>query len=74
MALLELTETPYFSCTNIVIAVDRHVNPGEQHDLVRFLGWAGFEAVTLDRWMQTQGLAMEKTETSDRWLFLGMEV
>lgn len=70
MALLELAGTPEFSCENLVACLDRETDTKEDHDdLVRDLGWVGFEPTTLEPW--SPGAV---DITSDRWLFLSMEV
>lgn len=74
MALIELASSPSFNCTELVVALERGSGGGEAEDsdpsraLLRDLGWVGFELVTLGRWVG-------KVEvTSERWLFMGMEV
>ncbi|PSK46232.1 hypothetical protein B9Z65_5200 [Elsinoe australis] len=70
MALLELAGTPEFGCEHLVACLDRETDTKEDHDdLVRDLGWVGFEPTTLEPWCPG---AVDIT--SDRWLFLSMEV
>ncbi|GAB7341144.1 hypothetical protein MBLNU457_7445t1 [Dothideomycetes sp. NU457] len=68
MSLLELGGNADFECSGLVICLDRLGNQDDVADLTRDLGWVGFELVTLDAW--SAGTAC----TSNRWLFLGMEV
>jgi len=68
MSLLELAGNQDFGCSGLVICIDRLGNQEDVADLTRDLGWVGFELVTLDAW--SAGTAC----TSNRWLFLGMEV
>lgn len=68
MALLELASSDAFACTQLVVCVDRSVDPEDTKDLTKDLGWIGFELVMLDAW------AGKKACISDRWLFLGMDV
>ncbi|PNS16040.1 hypothetical protein CAC42_4441 [Sphaceloma murrayae] len=70
MALLELASTPEFGCEQLVACLDRDTDTKEDHDdLVRDLGWVGFEPTTLEPW--SPGAV---DITSPRWLFLSMEV
>ena len=66
-ALIELAEGP-LSCSNIVICVDRSTLDEEVKPLMRSLQWVGFELTTLDYW------AKDLDVTSNKWLFMGMEV
>lgn len=68
MALIELATTPDLICEELVIGIDRSISPPQANSLVRDLGWVGFEPTTLQPW--TGGLDI----TSQRWLFLVMEV
>lgn len=73
IALIELG-SECFKCENLVICIDREAEG--LRDLVKDLGWVGFELVTLDKWMGKSGKA-EKTSQggiSDKWLFVGMEL
>jgi hypothetical protein len=67
VALIELAEGP-LGCEHMVIAVDRGFAEEERKPLLSGLRWAGFSLTTLDFW--TGGLDV----TSERWLFMGMEV
>lgn len=67
VALIELAEGP-LACEHMVIAVDRGIAEEERKPLLTGLQWAGFSLTTLDFW--TGGVDV----TSDRWLFMGMEV
>jgi hypothetical protein len=67
MALLELATQRSIGCSELVLCVDRSMNPSDLTVLTRDLGWVGFELTTLAPWtgkMET---------TSDRWLMLTME-
>jgi hypothetical protein len=70
MALIELATTPALPpCDQMVVCFDR-----EEEDtpvtkaLLRDLGWVGFELCTMKDW--ADGLEL----TSEKWLFVGMEV
>lgn len=67
MALLELCETDYFSCSRLVASVDRDTDPLAMDTLVKDLGWIGFELTTL------KDFTREGDLISDKWLFLEME-
>ena len=67
MALIELAATP-FECSQVVICLDRKADLEESKALMKSLRWVGFELITLEIWSQ-QGML-----TSDKWLFLGMEL
>lgn len=69
MALIELASTSSFACSEIVVCLDRAEDGSpSSKSLLRDLGWVGFELATLARW--AGGIDL----TSERWLFLGMEV
>ncbi|KAH0198155.1 hypothetical protein KCU86_g10082, partial [Aureobasidium melanogenum] len=68
MCLLELAGSEDFGCSNLVVCLDRSADQEDLKDLTRDLGWVGFELTTLDRW--SKGVAC----TSDKWIFLDMEV
>ncbi|RDL37611.1 Uncharacterized protein BP5553_05044 [Venustampulla echinocandica] len=67
MALIELAET-VFDVSQVVVCVDRSVPDVDRKAFLKSLRWVGFELVSLDLW--GGGLDM----TSDKWLFLGMEI
>jgi hypothetical protein len=67
MALIELAET-VFAVSHIVICLDRSVREDEGKSFMKSLRWVGFELITLDMW------ANDIDVTSDKWLFLGMEI
>lgn len=67
MALIELAET-VFDVSQVVVCVDRSVPEADRKAFLKSLRWIGFELVSLDLW--GGGLDM----TSDKWLFLGMEI
>jgi hypothetical protein len=67
MALIELAESP-LACSRIVICVDRRMDGGEAQPLMKSLQWVGFEMATLDAW------ARQPDVTSDKWVFMDMEV
>lgn len=71
MALFELTGTAGFDCSQIVACVDRSANPTELDATIRNLGWVGFELITLDDWVSPAG---GSKLTSDKWLFMAVEV
>ncbi|KAI5271355.1 hypothetical protein E4T47_05328 [Aureobasidium subglaciale] len=68
MCLLELAGNDDLGCSNLVVCLDRSADQEDLKDLTRDLGWVGFELTTLDRW--SKGVAC----TSDKWIFLDMEV
>ena len=67
MALIELAESP-MGCARLVICIDRDISRNHAQTLMKSLRWVGFEPVTLDHW------AGDVDITSDKWLFMGMEV
>lgn len=69
IALIELASDPAFDCTGVVACLHRSTEPDELRRLMRDLGWVGFRLITLAHWAQGQ----EKV-TSEKWVFLGMEV
>jgi hypothetical protein len=68
MALLELCDVSYFSCSRLVVCLDRCTESGPMEALVKDLGWIGFQLTTLNDW--TQGVRI----TSDEWLLMDMDV
>ena len=67
MALLELCELDHFSCSRLVVSIDRDTDSLARDTLVKDLGWIGFELTTL------QDFSAEGDVISDKWLFLEME-
>lgn len=67
MALMELVDGP-LDCQHLVICIDRGIEEEDAKSLMKSLQWVGFELTTLDRW------AHDVDVTSDRWLFMGMEI
>ncbi|KAI0601639.1 ornithine decarboxylase antizyme-domain-containing protein [Biscogniauxia sp. FL1348] len=67
IALIELADGP-MKCAHVVICVDRFMPEDSAKALMKSLQWVGFELTTLDHW------AKELDVTSDRWLFMGMEL
>jgi hypothetical protein len=67
MALIELAET-VFAVSQIIICLDRSVQESERKAFMKSLRWVGFELITLDLWTSDIDV------TSDKWLFLGMEI
>jgi len=67
MALIELAEA-VFAVTQVVICLDRSIPQAEGQAFMKSLRWVGFDLITLDLW------ASNIDTTSDKWLFLGMEV
>lgn len=69
MALIELASSASFACEQIVVCFDREDDTSAPSmNLLRDLGWVGFELATLAHW--SRGIDL----TSERWLFLCMEV
>ncbi|KAI5922754.1 ornithine decarboxylase antizyme-domain-containing protein [Camillea tinctor] len=67
IALIELADGP-MKCSHVVICVDRFMPEDSAKALMKSLQWVGFELTTLDHW------AKELDVTSDRWIFMGMEL
>lgn len=67
MALIELAET-VFAVSQVVICLDRSASEGDHKVFLKSLRWVGFELITLDMWAQDRDI------TSDKWLFMGMEM
>lgn len=67
MALIELAET-VFAVNQVVICLDRAVPEVDRKAFLKSLRWVGFELISLDMW------ANDFDVTSDKWLYLGMEV
>lgn len=68
MALIELAAGAGFDCTHLVVCLSRSADGAELKGLMRDLRWVGFELVTLASWTKQREI------TSDKWLFLEMEV
>jgi hypothetical protein len=71
IALIELAEGP-LACTTMVTCVERTITKAETTGLVKGLQWAGFSATTLEHWAFDMDKSMDLT--SQRWLFMGMEL
>jgi hypothetical protein len=67
MALLELADAP-LKCEHLVICIDRDISDGDARALMKSLEWVGFSLTTLDNWAKALDV------TSQKWLFMGMEV
>ena len=67
MAMIELASES-FECSQIVICLDRSMEPEEKASLLKSLRWVGFDLIGLDMW------AKGPFATDDKWLFLGMEL
>ena len=67
MALIELAEE-VFAVSQVVICLDRSVQESERKTFLKSLRWVGFDMINLDLW------ANDIDVTSDKWLFLGMEI
>lgn len=67
MALIELAEA-VFAVNQVVICLDRNVPEQDKTAFMKSLRWVGFELVTLDLWANARDI------TSDKWLYLGMEI
>ncbi|KAK6218255.1 general negative regulator of transcription subunit 5 [Pestalotiopsis sp. IQ-011] len=68
IALMDLAENPYFDCSQVVICLDRLIPEEDAKSLMRSFQWVGFELAALDHW------AKDLDVTSDKWLFMAMEV
>lgn len=71
LALIELA-TECFQCENLVLAIDREAEGVK--DLMKDLGWVGFELVTLDKWRGEKVKGLGEARVSERWIFAGMEL
>jgi hypothetical protein len=67
MALIELAEE-VFAVSQVVICLDRSVSEGDHKAFLKSLRWVGFEMITLDIWANDHDI------TSDKWLFMGLEI
>jgi predicted transcriptional regulator len=78
VALIELA-TDCYNCDRLVICLDRNTNALPH--LIRDLGWVGFELITLSHWINDgrnprtgkEG-STSISDTSETWLFVGMEL
>jgi len=70
LALFELASLSVFGCTRIVTCIPRSGDTVEL-DIVRNLGWCGFELTTLDPWIL---LEHNHRVLSSKWLFLVAEI
>ncbi|KAF2746879.1 hypothetical protein M011DRAFT_403533 [Sporormia fimetaria CBS 119925] len=70
MALLELCDTPDFSCSRLVACLDRNTDPVIMGALTKDLGWIGFQLTTLNEFTNGE----DDEITSERWLFMDMDV
>ncbi|KAH9900195.1 ornithine decarboxylase antizyme-domain-containing protein [Xylariomycetidae sp. FL2044] len=67
VALIELADGP-LSCSHVVICMDRLMPEDYAQSLMKSLQWVGFELTLLDHW------AKDVDVTSDKWIFMGMEI
>lgn len=67
VALIDLADAQ-LECSSIVLCVDRMIPQEERAILVKNLRWVGFEPTTMDMW--AYGIDI----TSNRWLYMAMEV
>ncbi|KAI0134578.1 ornithine decarboxylase antizyme [Xylariales sp. AK1849] len=67
IALIELAEGP-LDCSQVVICLDRSIPQDDAKALMRSFQWVGFELTTLDQWAKGYDV------TSDKWLFMAMDV
>ncbi|RAH45978.1 ornithine decarboxylase antizyme [Aspergillus brunneoviolaceus CBS 621.78] len=70
VALFELASISAFQCLQIVACIPRSHNAVEL-EIVRNLGWCGFNLTTLQQWSVENDL---NHTLSDKWLFLSAEV
>ncbi|KAK7976130.1 SUR7/PalI family-domain-containing protein [Apiospora arundinis] len=66
IGLIELADP--LECSRVVICMERSIPEDDAKALMRSLQWVGFELTTLDHW------SGELDTTSNKWLFMGMEV
>jgi hypothetical protein len=64
---MDLAEGP-LDCSQVVICLDRLIPEDDAKGLMRSFQWVGFELATLDHWVK--GIDV----TSDKWLFMAMDV
>ena len=67
MALITLTD--FLENSQVIIGISRTMTDEQVKSLTKGLGWAGFSLTTLDFWTDS-GVDV----TSDKWLFMGLEV
>ncbi|KAF2244858.1 hypothetical protein BU26DRAFT_533463 [Trematosphaeria pertusa] len=67
MALLELCEIDYFSCSRLVVCLDRETDRRAMDTLTKDLGWIGFQLTTLNDFTSGEDII------SDQWIFMDME-
>lgn len=67
MALLELCGVDYFSCTRLVVCIDRHTPKPALDVLSKDLGWIGFQLTTLREFAEAGDVL------SNKWLFMEMD-
>lgn len=67
MAMIELADST-FACSKVVVCLDRAISGEDGQALMKNLQWVGFELITLDAW------SGKVDTTSNKWLFLSMEV
>ncbi|KAB8263736.1 ornithine decarboxylase antizyme-domain-containing protein [Aspergillus pseudonomiae] len=70
IALFELASLPEFGCSQIVACIPRSQDAAEL-EVVRNLGWCGFNLTTLQPWSTRDCVELS---LSAEWLFLGAEV
>ncbi|KAF2267435.1 hypothetical protein CC78DRAFT_457345 [Lojkania enalia] len=68
MALLELCDVPYFSCSRLVVCLDRRTDTRTMRALTKDLGWIGFQLTTLNNFTDGDEI------TSEQWVFMDMDV
>lgn len=73
MAIIDLANGP-LNCAQMTVCLDRSISDEDSKPLLKSLNWVGFELVTLDMWMKPPVDKDEVNDTSDKWLFLGMEL
>lgn len=67
MALIELASNTRLDCSQLVVCLDRLIDPNILRALIRNLGWVGFGLTTMAPW--TGGT----NEISKKWLILAVE-
>lgn len=67
MALLELCAVDYFSCSRLVVSIDRSTPQSVLETLSKDLGWIGFQLTTL------REFAEKGDVISNDWLFMEMD-
>ncbi|OJD22606.1 hypothetical protein ACJ73_06049 [Blastomyces percursus] len=72
MALFEIASISELDCSEMVACIDRSMGATELDDVIRNLGWVGFELSSLRDWVPPSAKA--PFIISNRWLFMAVEI